>query len=301
MLQKVILFIILGNILIADYQMKENKSYILGTDEEELFRLGVQHQVWAEEAQTGWRLANFKSGQTLLDLGCGPGYCSTELAFLVGQNGKILAIDKSESYIAHLRQIAEMQNLNITAIASDFDDMKLVPSSIDGMYCRWALAWSLQPESILRKVFEALKPGGKMVIHEYYDWSTLQTEPEKKALTKGITMALKSFKDSDAEIDIGRHLPRILSEMGMKIVGFRPMAKIATPVNGIWQWPKTFFYSYFPRLIPQKYLSRKEVEKALADLEDLEKIDGASICTCLMVEIIAEKEASLHPLTDFSE
>ena len=59
-----------------------------------------------------------------------------------------------------------------------------------------------------------------MVIHEYYDWSTLQTEPEKKALTKGITMALKSFKDSDAEIDIGRHLPRILSEMGMKIVRF---------------------------------------------------------------------------------
>ena len=269
--------------------MKENESYILGTDEEELFRLGVQHQVWAEEAQTGWRLANFKSGQTILDLGCGPGYCSTELAFLVGQKGEILALDKSKSYIAHLRKISAIQNLNIEAIASDFDDMKLAPLSIDGMFCRWALAWSPHPEIILSKVFEALKPGGKMVIHEYYDWSTLQTEPKKKALSKGIAMALKSFKDSEAEIDIGRQLPRVLAELGMKIVGFRPMAKIATPTNAIWQWPKTFFYSYFPRLVAQKYLTDKEVENALADMESLEKTEGASICTCLMVEIIAEK------------
>jgi len=269
--------------------MKENTPYILGTDKEELFRLGVQHQVWAEEAQTGWRLANFKLGQTILDLGCGPGYCSTELAFIVGQKGKILAIDKSDSYIAHLKQIAEMQNLNIDAIAADFNDMQLAPLSIDGMYCRWALAWSPHPETLLKKVFKALKPGGKMVIHEYYDWSTLQTEPDKKALSKGIAMALKSFKDSDAEIDIGRHLPRILIEMGMKIIGFRPMAKIGTPDNSVWQWPKTFFQSYFPRLVPQEYLTIKEVENALADLEVLEKTDGASICTCLMIEIIAEK------------
>lgn len=269
--------------------MEENNSYILGTDKEELFRLGVQHQVWAEEAQTGWRLANFRPGQTLLDLGCGPGYCSTDLAFIVGQRGKIIAIDKSEGFIAHLKQITEVQNLNIDAKVSDFDDMELAPSSLDGMYCRWALAWLSQPERTLQKVFDALKPGGKMVIHEYYDWSLLQTEPKMEALSKGIAMALKSFKDSDAEIDIGRQLPRILHQMGMKVTGFRPMAKIATPTNGIWQWPKTFFYNYLPRLVPQKYLTTKEVENALADLEQLEKTEGASICTCLMIEIIAEK------------
>lgn len=271
--------------------MEEKNSYILGTDQEELFRLGVQHQVWAEEAQTGWRLANFRSGQTLLDLGSGPGYCSTEMAFIVGQEGKVLAIDRSEHYISHLKQIAQSQNLNIKAVVSDFDDMELEPLSLDGMYCRWGLAWSPQPEQVLRKVFNALKPGGKMVIHEYYDWSTLQTEPNKKALSKGIAMALKSFKDSEAEIDIGRHLPQILIDMGMKVVGFRPMSKIATPQNGIWQWPKTFFHNYLPRLVAQNYLTTKEVEEALADMEDLEKTKGASICTCLMVEVIAEKVA----------
>ena len=128
-----------------------------------------------------------------------------------------------------------------------------------------------------------------MVIHEYYDWSTLQTEPHMPALMHAITRTLKSFKDSEGEIDIGRELPGNLIHMGMKIVGTRPMAKIATPDNVIWQWPKTFFYSYFPRLIPSGYLTEAEVKMALEELEQLEQIPGASICTPLMFEVIAEK------------
>jgi hypothetical protein len=36
---------------------QEENAYILGTDEQELYRLGLQHQVWASEAQKGWNLA----------------------------------------------------------------------------------------------------------------------------------------------------------------------------------------------------------------------------------------------------
>ena len=269
--------------------MEEQHSYILGTDQEELFRLGVQHQIWAEEAQRGWRSANFRAGQTLLDLGCGPGYCTKELAFLTGEKGKVIGIDKSKSYIDFLKNVATNYNLNIEAVNADFDQMQLKPSSLDGMYCRWALAWIPNPKEILNKVAIALKPGGRMVIQEYYDWSTLQTEPIKKPLMKGIKMALKSFKDSDNEVDIGRQLPYILPEIGMKVIGFRPMSKIATMDNGIWQWPKTFFESYFPRLVDQNYLTAKEVHLALESLKELEQIKGATICTCLMSEIIAEK------------
>lgn len=269
--------------------MEKEQAYILGADTEELFRLGVQHQVWAEEAQRGWRLANFKEGQTLLDLGCGPGYCTKELAFIAGKKGKVIGIDKSADFIAFLNKTAANYNLNIEGIHANFDTMTLDPSSLDGMYCRWALAWIPNPEEILKKVVTALKPQGKMVLHEYYDWSTLQTEPRKEGLAKGIDMALKSFKDSENEIDIGRHLPTMLEGIGMKVINFRPMMKIATVNNGVWQWPKTFFQSYFPRLVPQSYLEPEDVKRALHDLEELEKVEGATICTCLMVEIIAEK------------
>ncbi len=269
--------------------MSKKQAYILGTDQEELYRLGLQHQVWAEEAQIGWRLAGFGAGQTLLDLGCGPGYCTEEMAFIAGIEGKVIGIDKSENYIHHLKQVNQLRGLNIEAIHADFDEMSLEDNSLDGMYCRWALAWLPNPVHILEKVYKALKPGGRMVIHEYYDWSTLQTEPVMPALMTGIRAALGSFKKSEGEIDIGRELPAKLAKMGMKILNTRPMSKIATPGNVVWQWPKSFFYSYFPRLVPMGYLSEQQVKDALEEMEALEKTVGASICTPLMFEVIAEK------------
>jgi ubiquinone/menaquinone biosynthesis C-methylase UbiE len=269
--------------------MKENNAYILGTDTEELHRLGVQHQVWAEEAQQGWRLAQFTAGQTLLDLGCGPGFCTKELAYIVGSTGKVIGIDRSSAFIAHLEQLRNLHHLKIEGILADFDEMRLQPESLDGMYCRWALAWLPNPEEILKKVYDALKPGGKMVIHEYYDWSTHQTEPHNPALAKAIAAALKSFKNSDGEIDIGRQLPIMLHSLGMKVTNIRLMPKIAIPQTLIWQWPKTFYYSYYPRLVEMGYLTQEEVTTALAAFSEMETTAGATLCCPLMVEIIAEK------------
>lgn len=269
--------------------MKEKNAYILGTDAEELHRLGVQHQVWAEEAQYGWRLAKFRGGQTLLDLGSGPGFCTKELAYITGKSGKVIGVDISEGYIAHLKQLTALYHLNIEAVLSDFNQMKLTPNSLDGMFCRWALAWLPNPKEILEKVYEALKPCGKMVIQEYYDWSTHQIEPNKAGLSKAIQAALKSFKASDGEIDIGRQLPRALSDLGMKVTNLRLMPKLATPDNLTWQWPKTFYYSYFPRLVDMGFLTAEDISEALKDLEELENTVGATIFCPIMIEVIAEK------------
>ncbi|MBT8254961.1 MAG: methyltransferase domain-containing protein [Bacteroidia bacterium] len=269
--------------------MKEKNAYILGTDAEELHRLGVQHQVWAEEAQLGWRLANFHAGQTILDLGSGPGFCTKELAYIVGQSGKVIGIDRSAAYIEHLKQIQSLYHLNIDAMHADFDHMELEDNSLDGMYCRWALAWLPNPKEILQKVYTAMKPGGKMVIHEYYDWSTHQIEPNLPELSKAIAAALQSFKDSPGEIDIGRELPRISKEMGMEVLNLRLMSKLALPGNLTWQWPRTFYRSYYPRLAEMGYLSEKEVSDALVAMDRLEQTPGASLFCPMMIEVIAQK------------
>jgi SAM-dependent methyltransferase len=151
------------------------------------------------------------------------------------------------------------------------------------------MAWIPNPQEILTKVYNALKPGGKMVLHEYYDWSTHQTEPHMPNLDIAIKAALKSFKDSPGEIDIGRELPRILEDIGMKVTHIRSMSKIALPHENTWNWPKSFYLSYFPRLVSLGYLKDIEVENALNDLALLEQTKGASLCTPLMVEVIAEK------------
>ena len=267
----------------------EKNAYILGTDQQELNRLKLQHKVWLSEAKYGWGLAKFKSSQTILDLGCGPGYCTEALAHIVGEKGSVIGVDKSNVFIEHLNQIKQSTELSIQPYLTDFDSLLLEEDTLDGMYCRWALGWISNPKEILAKVRDALKPGGKMVIQEYYNWSTHQTKPERPALKKAINTALKSFNDSEFEINVGSILPQYIEEIGMNISHMRLIPKLARPGSVAWDWPKTFYHSYFPRLISMGYLDNQDVEDAMEDLQELEKLSYATLCSPLMVEVIAEK------------
>ena len=269
--------------------MSDPNAYILGTDKEELDRLELQHKVWSTETRAGWSNAEFHEGQTILDLGCGPGYCSIELADVVGPNGKVVALDRSKSFITHLDAHAKELNLPIETIHSDFSAMILEDECLDGVYSRWALAWVPNPKEIIAKVVKALKPGGRIVFHEYFDWSTHHVFPEAKNLTKGINSALKSFKESDSEIDVGAFIPEILDSCAVKIMNNRLMPKLASPNTKEWRWPTSFYKSYFPRLIEMGYLTPTEVEDAFSELEQIEKLHFARLACPLMIEIIAEK------------
>jgi len=267
----------------------EENAYILGTEAAELHRLGLQHQVWASEAHRGWNLAGFTVGQTILDLGCGPGFCTKELGYVVGPTGKVIGVDQSAGYINFLNDIKKQYNLPIDARCEDFNSMKLEDNSLDGVYCRWAMAWIPNVEEILKKVYKALKPGGKVVFHEYYDWSLLQTSPEFPHLKKAIKFSLQSFFDSEGTVDIGKYLPELFTSIGMKVVSQRPMNKLATPNILDWQWPRTFFQIYFPKVAQAGYITEEEVKLALEELETLAKNPNATILTPQMVEVIAVK------------
>lgn len=271
--------------------MSENEAnaYILGTHLTELQRLGTQHQVWAGETVRGWDAAGFTAGQTILDLGCGPGFCSTELAYIVGPTGSVIAVDRSEAFISFLEKVREHHGLNISTQCADFDDMKLDEESLDGVYCRWALAWVPNPADVIEKVSAALRPGGAIVAHEYFDWSTFQTEPRKPALAKAIAAALKTFKDQPGEIDIGRELPGMFARSGFDVVGTRPISKMARPDEFTWSWPRVFIQTYVAGLVSEGLLSSQTMDEALRELAELESDPRSMILAPTVIEVIARK------------
>ncbi len=267
--------------------MEEN-AYVLGTDFQELHRLGIQHQVWSSEARKAWQIAEFSAGQVILDLGCGPGFCSTELAYMVGSTGKVIAVDQSAAYIDFLIKNAKLHGLNIDCICASFDEMQLPINALDGIYSRWALPWINNVEEVLEKVIKSMRPGAVFVAHEYYDWRTFQTEPKFDSIENALRQAFTSMNDAGGDMNIGRKLPALFNDLGLEVISVRPMNKFATPDALEWQWPKTYFETYFPRLVPD-YLSSEEVESALSDIENLEFIEGSSLMCPSMVEVVAAK------------
>ena len=187
------------------------------------------------------------------------------------------------------KQDAEYFSLTGIEPNHEIDNFDYGTNTLDGMYCRWALAWISNPKEILEKISKALVPQGKMVIQEYYDWSTHQTKPEMPALKYAIARALESFKNTDSEIDIGAYIPKILTELGIEICSIRLMSKIAKPDSKVWGWPTTFYDSYFPRLKSMGFITNHEEEQAYRDIKTLSKLPYATICCPLMVEVIAQK------------
>ena len=267
----------------------DSEAYILGTERAELFRLGLQHQVWAEEARKGWRKAGFGAGDTLLDLGCGPGFCTQDLAYIAGQAGRVVGVDRSEAFIEFCRQTSALHGLPIDWLATTFDDMQLADAYFDGAYCRWALAWVPNPAVVLGKVAAALRPGGTFVCHEYFDWKTFQTEPEHPELSTAIGAALQSFKQSEGDIDIGRRLPALFREAGLEIVSTRPMTKLVRPDDFAWQWPTSFFEVYFPKVVDAGLMSKETCLAALKQWKALEHTAGASCLCPQMIEVIGRR------------
>jgi ubiquinone/menaquinone biosynthesis C-methylase UbiE len=114
-------------------------DYILGTHEEEIQRLALQHAAWRADAIGAWRAAGFGGGQTILDVGCSPGLAALDLAEMVGT---VVAIDKSERF---LEALSQTPRANIKAFRADLDLGEFPDVQADGAWCRWILSFTRDP------------------------------------------------------------------------------------------------------------------------------------------------------------
>jgi SAM-dependent methyltransferase len=78
------------------------RDYVLGTHDAELERLGLQHRLWRPRMLDAWRRAGSGAGQTVLDVGAGPGYAALDLAEIVGPTGRVLALERSRRFLGAL-------------------------------------------------------------------------------------------------------------------------------------------------------------------------------------------------------
>src|SRR5213596_3881143 len=79
--------------------INHDRDYVLGTHDEELSRLGLQHRVWRPVVLDCWQRAGITVGKRVLDVGAGPGYAAIDLAEIVGPTGEVVALERSENFI----------------------------------------------------------------------------------------------------------------------------------------------------------------------------------------------------------
>jgi SAM-dependent methyltransferase len=111
---------------------------------------------------------NIKHGQTVCDLGCGNGFYTLQLAKLVGEQGKVLAVDIQPEMLHLLDERAKAEQItNIEPITGTQVDPGLQPESVDLILLVDVYHEFSYPHQMLQAMRRALKPGGRIALAEF--------------------------------------------------------------------------------------------------------------------------------------
>ena len=109
-----------------------------------------------------------KRGDVVADIGAGGGYMSLRMAKRVGPTGKVYANDLQPQMLDLLRQNAAKAGLaNIVTVLGEVNDPKLPANTMEMVLLVDVYHEFSQPQAMLRKIRETLKPDGRLVLLEY--------------------------------------------------------------------------------------------------------------------------------------
>jgi SAM-dependent methyltransferase len=264
------------------------RDYVLGTHDEEVERLGLQHRVWRPQVLDAFRRAGIGPGASVVDVGAGPGFAATDLAEIVGPAGRVLALERSRRFLDVLEERARRLGLaNIEAREQDVVEGGFGTGFADASWCRWLLSFVADPRRTIGHVAAALKPGGRAVFHEYADYRTWRTLPPDPEVERFQSLVERTWRDSGGVTDIGLDLPGWLTAEGLEIVEIRPLIHVVRKGDFMWQWPASFMASGAARMAELGYVEAGEAARLATALD--RRPEGSWMVTPLVLEVIARK------------
>lgn len=270
--------------------MSVDTDYVLGTHDAEISRLHLQHGIWQTLVRDCWNRAGIKPGQHVIDIGCGPGFASRDLADAVGPTGRVTGIERSERFIAYADALCRQANHdNVSFLKADvmLDDLEVYDA--DAVWCRWLAIFVSDPDMLVRKMAAAIKPGGKLIFHEYVNYETYQSIPPSRRLEEFVAHVMASWRDFGGEPNVAKVLPGFLADAGCRVLDTRPISFSAQPHQPVWQWPASFIDINLQRLLELGLVDADWVKEVKQDVEALEADPNALFITPMVLEIIAEK------------
>ena len=133
---------------------------------------GRPADVWVTEAERfdsilapfGRRLltaAVLKSGERVLDVGCGNGAISLDAARGVGRHGRVRGLDLSAPMLDVARQRAEEQGLDVSFVQGDAQTASF-DQPFDVVVSRFGVMFFDDPEAAFANLAKAARPGGRL-------------------------------------------------------------------------------------------------------------------------------------------
>jgi SAM-dependent methyltransferase len=207
----------------------------------------------------------FVTGADVLDIGCGPGTITVEIASMVAP-GRTVGVDASPDVIAEATADATGSTATFAvgdAYALDFPD-----ASFDVVHAHQVLQHLADPVAALREWKRVVKPGGAVVARDA-DYSAFNWYPESPLLDRWLTLYRAAARSNGGEPDAGRRLLAWAHEAGFDDVSATATVWcFASPEDRAW-WGGTWAdriskTALADQLVANDLTTRQELE-AVAD------------------------------------
>lgn len=272
------------------------RDYILGTQADESARLGLQHRLWSASTHLLWERARIQPGQSVMDLGCGPGHAAMDLAQIVGPTGRVIAVDESATFLKQLHDHAVSRRFHhIERVLGDVQDLTSVlpgeTGQIDAAYLRWVLCFVPRPEDVVSELAKFIKPGGCVAVQDYFNYERCLTlAPRREAFTKVISAVAASWRSRGGDTDIMGKLPGMFLRHGFRIEHLDVVQRMARPGSQLWHWPNSFWQTFVPKLVETGFITEEDMLAFNKTWEDASADPASFIQLPPVFELIAVKE-----------
>ena len=183
--------------------------------------------------------AGIRPGMRCLDMGCGGGDVTCQIALLVGSDGSVVGADIDHEKIDIARKeaaesgLANVEYRLADAIRDPF------PPEFDAVYARFLLTHLPDRDRALETMCHALKPGGILIVEDI-DFEASFCWPAAPAWDRYCALYTASVRKRGGEPDLGRQLPAMLLAAGLDGVEVNVVqpagvrggeAKLAAPIT----------------------------------------------------------------------
>jgi SAM-dependent methyltransferase len=245
----------------------QHDHYVIRGGVEGRERLRILSRVMRPTTLSLFDRVGIKGQMACLDVGCGGGDATLDLAELVGSHGSVVGWDIDEIKLGLARHEAEEKRFgNVEFRLSDIGQSEAA-SEFDLVYTRFLLTHLKDPAGALARIRQALRPGG-IVIVEDIDFTGYFCHPDSAALRRYVELYTLAVQRKGGDPNIGLRLPGLLIDAGFERMqtnvvqpaGVEGEVKLLTAVT---------MENIADSVVTEGLAGRNEVDEVIAQLYEL--------------------------------
>jgi 2-polyprenyl-3-methyl-5-hydroxy-6-metoxy-1,4-benzoquinol methylase len=224
------------------------------------------HRWRTAENSAGYLLPRLREDARILDVGCGPGTITIDLA-RVAARGSVLGLDRSDAVIAEARTVARQAGVaNVEFGVGDVYALDHEAGSFDVVHAHQVLQHLSDPVAALREMARVCTPEGLIAVRDS-DYSAFTWWPAVPELDEWLDLYREVARGNDAEPDAGRRLKSWARAAGLEVV---------SSTAGVWCFSSPDDVSWWGGMwadrIVSSSMAEQAVQRGLASTEDLERL-----------------------------